>query len=80
MQKWNPKNEEILGNSFKQSTNQGGKSRGKRRNKEKGPKFEPKEQNKNGSQKGTKINHVPKLATIARSILERKKMENLKEQ
>ncbi len=68
MKKLNPKNDEILRNSIKQSTHQGGKEGTKKKD----PSLNQKNKTENGSQKGTKTNQVPKPPIIARSILERK--------
>ncbi len=68
MQKLNPKNDEILGNSIKQSTHQGGKEGTKKKDPSLNQKNRTRMDHKNGLQKGTKTNHVPKPTTIARSI------------
>jgi hypothetical protein len=75
MKKLHPKSDEILGNSIKQITHQGGKE-GKKKKKDPSP--NQKNKTKNGSQKGPKTNHVPKPPTITISLLERKKIENSK--
>jgi hypothetical protein len=73
MKKLNPKNDEILGNSIKQITHQGGKE-GK---KTKGPKSEPKEQNQEWITKRPQNKSCPKAPNNHNKPIRKKKDRKL---